>query len=368
MKNVVFLNSCQEWGGGEKWTLETASALVEREYSVTVAGRKKGELISRARSLGIKTRSTEVKSTFSCLNFYKLFSFAGYLQRNNVDVLFMNLSQDLKFGGLAGKLAGVDKIIYRRGLAVPIKNRFYNRFLLGSCVTDIIANSRATRKTILKNTAGWLDESKIEIIYNGIKLQEVDRVFNKPEVGNNLREELGLNDDTVLIASIGRLTPQKGHEYLFKAVEKIREEFENFKVLVVGSGEREEELRHLVSRLDIEDKIIFFGFREDVYQILKEVDFLLHTALWEGFGYVIAEAMAAGKPVVATDVSNIDEIVSDGRTGYLVESCNPKNIADKTLQMIKSSSRSKMGRAAREVIEQKFSFEKMIFQIENIMT
>jgi glycosyltransferase involved in cell wall biosynthesis len=362
MKKILFLNSCVEWGGGEKWTFETAQALHRRGYEIIVGSAAESELYNRAEKVGLKTKIVPVKSSLSILNPFKLLSFVNYLKREEIDTIFLNLSQDLKFGAIGGHLAQVNKIIYRRGSAIPIKDRFYTKFLLEDCVTDIIANSKSTRETILENTAEWLSEEKIKIIYNGIKLDKVDDA----EVNSSIREEFGIAKDEVLIANVGRLSRQKGHKYLVETVELMSRKINNFKVLIVGKGELEAEVKAEVKALGLEDHIIFTGFRTDVYSIMKQVDFLLHTALWEGFGFVIAEAMAAGRPVVSTDVSNISEIVVDGETSYLAESKNPEDIAEKAIRMIKNRERGQMGKLGKKIVKENFKFEDKVDQLEEI--
>ncbi|GAB6099421.1 glycosyltransferase [Halanaerocella petrolearia] len=365
MNKILFLNSCVEWGGGEKWTFETALELHNRGYQVTVGSVPSSELYQRAKESGLNTKVVPVKGSLSVLNPVKLVSFVNYLKSEEIDIIFLNLSQDLKFGGLAGKLAEVDKIIYRRGSAIPIKDRFYTEFLLEDCVTDIIANSQSTKETILENTAQWLSEEKIEIIYNGIKL---DKVEQEQEVGPDIREEFGINKETTLIGNVGRLSKQKGHKYLVETVSLLKDRLDNFKVLVVGKGELETEIKEQVKDLGLEEYIIFTGFRSDVYNIMTQIDFLLHTALWEGFGFVIAEAMAVGKPVVSTDVSNISEIMIDGRTGYLAESKNPKDIANQVIEMIDlgPEERKKMGQAGKEIVEDNFAFQDKVTELEEL--
>ncbi|WP_018248124.1 glycosyltransferase [Orenia marismortui] len=362
MKKILFLNSCVEWGGGEKWTFDTAEELYKRGYEVIVASVAESELYQRSQEVGIKTKVVPVKGTLSVLNPIKLFSFVNYLKREEIDTIFLNLSQDLKFGALAGKLAGVEQIIYRRGSAIPIKDRFYTKFLLGNCVSDIIANSQATKDTILVNTSDWLKEDKIEIIYNGIKLDQVEVKAQ----GADIREEFGIKDDEILIANVGRLSKQKGHKCLIEAIDHLRKKIDNFKILLVGKGELEEELKKQVKELGLEDYIIFTGFRTDVYNIMSQIDFLLHTALWEGFGFVIAEAMAVAKTVVSTDVSNISEIIVSNKTGYLAKSKDPVDIAEKTLKMINNQDRDEMGQLAKQVIEDNFSFVDKVDELEEL--
>lgn len=238
MKNIVFLNSCPVWGGGEKWTYTTAKIFNEKkDYNVYVATAKNTELYERAKKAKIKTQEVRVKSGISFLNPLKSYKFIKFLKSQKIDILFLNMSQDLKFGGICGKIAGLDRIIYRRGSAIPIKNRFYNKYLLRNCVTDIIANSKATKETVLRNTSQWLSEDKIEIIYNGIDLNKIDQAANKPL---NLYEEFNIKEDKIIIGNIGRLNYQKGHEFLIKAVGKAVKKRKTllFWVLVVEIGNK----------------------------------------------------------------------------------------------------------------------------------
>jgi len=361
MKKILFLNSCVEWGGGEKWTLETALELDQRGFDVIIASVEESELYQRAVKHGLTTKIVPVRSSLSVLNPFKMWSFIKYLRATEVDTMFLNLSQDLKFGAWAADLAGLEQIIYRRGSAIPIKDRFYTKFLLEDCVTDIIANSKSTKETILKNTKEWLSADKIEIIYNGIQIEEIEEAA----IETDIRQEFDIAESTTLIANVGRLSEQKGHCYLVETVQLLARERDDFKVLVVGKGELEEEIKAQVKELGLEDYIIFTGFRTDVYSIMKQIDFLLHTALWEGFGFVVAEAMAAGKPVVSTDVSNISEIINDGGTGYLAEAKTPEDIAEKTIKMIEHSkeTRKQMGKQGGKIVKDNFSFSAKIEQL-----
>ena len=282
--NIFFLNTCQDWGGGQKWTFETAVALDERGYNVIVGSIPESDLYKRSKKNDLKTKKVLVRGSFSSLNLYKMYSFIQYLKKKQIDVLFLNLSQDLKFGGISGHKAGVEKIIYRRGSAIPIKNRFYTKYLLEDCVTDIIANSRSTKKTILMNTSDWLNRNKIEIIYNGLKIDQIKNKIHDEAL--NVREEFNINSNDIIISNVGRLSRQKGHKYLLKAIKLIKKRIKDFKVLIIGKGELESEIRNEAKKLQIMDKVIFAGFRDDIYTILSQSDFLLHTALWEGFGFV----------------------------------------------------------------------------------
>jgi glycosyltransferase involved in cell wall biosynthesis len=366
MKNIVFLNSCPVWGGGEKWTFTTAKILNEDpKFNVYIATGRETELFKRAKEAGIKTKEVKVKSGITVLNPFKSKKFINFLKEKNIDIMFLNMSQDLKFGGITGKIAGLDRIIYRRGLAVPIKDRFYNKFLFNKCLTNVIANSIAVKKSLLKNTSSWFKKGKIDIIYNGVDLERIKSEIDQNN--SNLRKEFNIDAEEILISKIGRLTEQKGHKYLFEALSIVKNDYYKFTVLIVGKGDSEKELKTMVSKYNLENHIIFTGFRSDIYNILNQSDFLVHTALWEGCPNTILEAMAVGTPIVASNIPSVEEILINEDVGYLAENKNPKDIASKMIKMIKNANRNQLSFNARKLIEKQFTTEIMVNNIKKIL-
>jgi glycosyltransferase involved in cell wall biosynthesis len=175
-----------------------------------------------------------------------------------------------------------------------------------------------------------------------------------------------MNNSGLVLVNVGRLHQQKGQSYLIDAVDKLKENYQDFVVLLVGDGPKEKELKARVKELGVEDYIIFAGFRKDIPSLLTQSDFMVHTALWEGFGFVIAEAMAAGIPVVATDCSNIPELITPGKDGFLAESENYQDIAEQMLKMCNSEI-EEMGKAARETAQERFSFARMVEETDNLI-
>ncbi len=331
MKNICFVNTNKFWGGGEKWHYENAQALSKEtnKYKVFFICYPEGKLPELISKESVSTLKIKVKN-FSFFNLIKLINLTYYLKKNNIETLIINQPNDLKILGLAGRIAGIKNIIYRRGSAIPIKNRISNIFIFKFLVDFIIANSEETKKTINEKNKKMFPEEKIKVICNGIKIDEIkDELFRI-----NLRKELELDNNKILIANIGRLTFQKGHNYLLKAIFEVKKMRKDFLVVLVGKGEEEEVLKKICKELDIEKQVKFLGFREDIYDIISQVDFLVHTALWEGFGYVIVESLACGKPVVSTDISNISEIIDKEDYGYLAQKEDVKDIAEKILKMM----------------------------------
>jgi glycosyltransferase involved in cell wall biosynthesis len=136
------------------------------------------------------------------------------------------------------------------------------------------------------------------------------------------------------VTIVGRLAPQKGHRDFLAASAKLLRRFPQAEIRVVGAGPLLDELRALATELGIVHAVRFLGQRSDVPEMLLETDLLVSASLWEGFPTVILEAMAAGAPVVATDVSGSRELVRDGATGRLVPPARPAVLAQAMIEMI----------------------------------
>lgn len=363
MSNIVILKNGTIWGGMEHWVFETSQELVKRGHNVVVVCHPQSKLYLNCvkNDIGVKGLIIEKSSS---LNIFKIIGFYRYLKKNKVDAIIVGSSADRKFGILAARLAGVKKIIHRQGGDLKIRNTFYNRLLLGKYATNIIANSIATRDTMLKGNETWLKKDMIKVIYNGVKVEK----YSNPEIVTNIREEFQIPAEKVLMVKIGRLDIQKGHEYLIESINKVKQHFQNFHLLIVGTGPLESELKNKVKELGLEEYITFTGFREDIPSILAQVDFLVHTALWEGFGFVLAEAMAAKKPIVAMDASNISELVIDGVNGYLAKYKDTDDIAVKIIKMCCTDEREMIGERGFEIVKEKYSFERMVDEVEKLIS
>ena len=158
----------------------------------------KGALASRLRKASIAVFNISI-SNLSFLNIYKIYKIYKMLKMNSIEIIMMNVSEDVKTAGIAAKLAGVKKIIYRRGSAIPIADTLLNRLIFKNIITRVISNSEQTRKTILQNNQNLFPSDKISIIYNGIDLREYDALSAAPIIK---REK-----DTIILGNAGRLFP-----------------------------------------------------------------------------------------------------------------------------------------------------------------
>ncbi len=355
MKTVCFFNSTKVWGGGEKWHYETAVALKEKGYKIIFFTGKNSELYKKISKTSIKVIPVKI-TNFSFLNIFKIILLKKKLIENKIDIIIMNMPADLKTAGFASKLAGVKKIVYRRGSAVPVKNSISNRYIFKNILTDIIANTEATKKTILQNNNKLFDKDKIKVIYNGINLSEFDNSFS----GLIKKKQT----DKIIIGNIGRLVPQKAQEHLIELAVILKKTLPNFVIKIGGTGKLENELKEKAKQLKVEKYIDFIGFVENPKQFLEQIDIFVLTSKWEGFGYVIVEAGACRKPVVAYNISSNPEIVSNNKTGFLVDFYDLKAMSEKIILLSENKElREKTGNAGRKQAENKFNLTKTLTSV-----
>lgn len=308
-QTVCFVNSAIAWGGGEKWHLDAASSLAERGWRVFLVCHPDSELRRRAENLdGVTIMPMAIGKT-SFLNPLAHIRLRRFFRTEAVRAVVMNLTYDLKLAGPAAKRAGVQHVVYRRGSAIPIKNTFFNRYLFSAVVTCFIANSQATKKQALARNPRLVPEDRIRVLYNGIDVDAFDQA--------RLRSGTRRGNTCFTIGTAGRLEIEKGQHMLLRLGKRLVEAGLDCSLVIAGEGELGNRLRDMAKRLGIADRVDFRGFLPDMAPFWRDIDLFVLPSLWEGFGFVLLEAMLAGKPVFAFNVSAMTELVVDGVNGRL---------------------------------------------------
>lgn len=353
---ICFMNSNRVWGGGEKWHYETACYLDEIGYSVLVVTNKNSELYHRLKGHSNISVIAKRITNVSCFNPFKLYFLKKQFRRHHVYAIILGLSKDMKLGGLAAKMAGMEHIIYRRGSAIPVKNSLLNRYLFHRVLTQIITNSREIKSNIFKKNPKIIEDERVRIIYNGINLQAwPDLDFFKKEADQQ---------NVLILGNAGRLVEQKGQAYLISIAKILKEQGVAFKLFIAGTGKLEKSLKNKCKKKGLVNEVVFLDFIEDISAFLKSLDIYVSTSLHEGSSNVILEAMAAGKPVVAFDISSIPEIIIDGESGHLVPFGRVDLFAGKIMQLWNDKHElERFGHHARKLVETKFDFYKNTGQV-----
>jgi glycosyltransferase involved in cell wall biosynthesis len=359
-KVICFFNSAQAWGGGEKWHYDIAARLHEKGYKVIAITNSKSELNSRLLESGIKVYQISI-SNLSFLNPFKRKRISNILKEEQVSTLIINLPADLKIVAPIAKKGGVLKTIYRRGSAIPIKNKLSNRILFGNYIDEIIANSNTTKETILHNNPSLIDKNKIKVIFNGI----IPKSENA-EVVNQIKFQR--IDDEIIIGNAGRFVKQKNQEFLIHLAVKLQAANIKFKLLLAGEGKLKSKLIDLAESLNIDDKVIFTGFVDNISDFMESIDIFILPSFWEGFGYVLVEAMYCKKPVIAFNLSSNPEIIDDNKTGFLVEKNNFDDVIAKIDLLSKDKDlRIKMGEAGDKRVNQLFIIDRVVGEVEKLL-
>ncbi|MCZ6623363.1 MAG: glycosyltransferase family 4 protein, partial [Deltaproteobacteria bacterium] len=253
------------------------------------------------------------------------------------------------FSGYYGKL---------KTAAILVAERF-----LGWLIMDrVIAISETQREELIRYRI--CPREKINVIPLGL---ELTRFINCSRFKGELKKELGLSDDTLLVGTIGRLVPIKGLSYLLDAICKVAQSANrDFCLVVVGDGLLRRDLEQQASVLGVEKRVRFLGWRFDLEKIYSDLDVVVLSSLNEGTPVSLIEAMAAGKAVVATKVGGVPDLVEDGRTGLLVPSKDSDTLADAILRVLKDNSlRRRLGEQARVAVYPKYDVARLIEDMEN---
>lgn len=358
MNSFCFFNTVDEWGGGERWHFDVASYLQQKGHRVVIITRPGAELGARAEKSGIEVVYISIKN-LSVFNPWVISKIVRVFRSYNTDTVVMNLSRDLKCGGIAAKIAGVPRIVFRRGSDRTVRNYFVNRYLYQKVVTGILTNSQATKNAILAHGESLVNPRKIKVIPNGIDTHRF--------LETKYRPVLEKKNAPFVLGALGRLEPQKNFEFLIAVAQELRDRGISFHLLIGGKGSQEQLLRAKMEECNLSEQIYLLGFLDNPKELLMSCDVFLLPSLWEGFGYVIVEASLSELPVVAFDVSSNGEVVTKD-TGFLTLPGAVSDFCDKIEYLYRHPRVCKsMGKAGKAFVMKNFESALIFEKIENYL-
>lgn len=263
-------------------------------------------------------------------------------------------------GFLAKKLLRKPYLVWCRGSDVYLPWRF-KRARLGLALRNadaVIALTKDMKREIQK-----ICNREIIVIPNGIDLERFQNLSRE-----EARNKLQIKADDKIIIFVGSLRPVKGVKYLIKAMKIVRQKEPNARLILIGNGEEKQDLIKLTGDLNLGNLITFVGEipNEKVPEYMAASNVFVLPSLSEGFPLVSLEAMACGLPIVVSRVCGLPEIVEDGKNGFLVESGNPEQIAEKVLLLLEDDElRERMSRNNKEKVKD-YTWEGVIGRLERI--
>jgi len=346
-------------GGAEVGAYELSKKLSEdNEVIVLTKSKKNARKIENFGRMKVMRIFPNVKSymlSFFILGFlYSLF----YLKKIKPDICNIHYIIPYGLGSLiACKLMEIPTVLTIVGWDIYdplVKPRMFYRPCIRYCLK--IADRVVSVSNFIKKKAQeiWYNRMDIKVIPYGIDINKF-RPRQRREMTNKYK--LG---DTKVILAVQRLHARKRVSVLIKSLSFLKRKFEKFTLLVVGDGPDKENLMELTKKLRLEEKIVYCGKVEqrELPSYYKSADiFALHT-LHEGLGIVILEAMSSGLPVVTTKAGGTEDLVENGKNGFLVSKNDPKKMGTKILYLLKNPRiRKRMGKMSRKIAEEKYSWE-----------
>lgn len=349
--NILFINSIDKntLGGGERWMIKAARGLLDKGHTVAVASKAGSRTIEEADKVLIPTVVLPIHSDISPLATFNIYR---YLYKSRTDVLVCNLNKDIRVAGLAGRLAGTPLILQRQGFGL-CENKWKYKAALTYLTDGIITNTQSIKRQLLEY--GWFDDGFIKVIYNGI-----DRKVPVPPF-----DFASFAPGKKIVFSAGRLAPEKGFDCLIAAAGLLRSHRNDFAIVIAGEGDLDAPLKGLVHQENLEDVVRFIGYVDPIDPYIAGCDIFALSSYKEGMPNAVMEAMALSRPVVATSVDGISELMVDNETGLIVP---PKDAPSLALALEKLLDSPELGRrfadAGKSRVENAFSTSLMIDNLE----
>ena len=355
--------------GGEKVLFDISTGLKDRGHEITVVCPDPGQLPDELGEAGIRSEIIPFHKTYDLRAARQL---AGFIRKNKIEVLHSHsmltniisrmaghwarvpvsvstehLTMDLAKGGRSKDITGRLRARYYRALD-NYTSRYNQR---------VIAVSNAVRDDLIEQ---GIPGDRITVIQNGIDIPDIG-----PAAGDRIKKELGINAGDTVLGAVGRLSPQKDYPTLLRAFKDVSQSCPEALLLIAGDGYLRENLEELTDDLKLKDRVKFLGYRSDVLEVVSTFDIYTLSSLWEGLPLAVLEAMAMGKPVVATSVPGTEEAVTEGETGSLVPLKDSRALGQRLNELVKNPERARrMGEAGKRRWEECFSLTRVIDEHE----
>ncbi len=364
--NIAYLHNKTGISGGERSLLGLWQYLDTDRFKPYLIVPGEGRFSAEAKKAGIEIVCLEIPR-LRMANFFKIikasFALAGCLKKNKINIIHSYTPRNNILSALAGKILGIPVVWHERNLVFGDETDVTRRFLF--LPDRIICNSRAVAQRF--NKRGQMP-FKVKVILNGVDL---DR-FNPAAIAKEEGKELSPGRGKVL-GIIANFSRRKRLEYFLEAASLISKRLSDVMFLVVGGGFADEDggrlefLKNRANELEIDDRVRFTGFMEDITGALASFDVSAHVTRKEACSRAIIESMAAGKPVVAMNDGGNPELVENGITGVLTPPDDIESFVRATEELLTDDAeRKEMGKRARERAEKLFDVKRNALETQQV--
>jgi glycosyltransferase involved in cell wall biosynthesis len=377
--NILALHVVSDMYGSSKVLLQTVTALKQKGHNVCVVVSEEGPLTTALQKAGIQTKIIRLGILRR-----RYFNFLGIINRafvltraffalkklckvQQIDLIYTNTAP-VVIGGLLAKFAGIKNVWHLHEILE--KESFMHRFfgkLINATASKVIVVSNA----VYNNWAGIIDARKMVTVYNGYNADNLVQANDAAPI-TNLRQHLGVSLDTVIVGMVGRINNIKGQPYFIQIAAAAKAAGLNCHFVMIGDAYTGYEylyksLEQQIQNLGLQDMVTNLYYQPNAASLIQDLDiFVLPSIKPDSFPVVVLEAMAAGKPVLATAQGGALEQIDDCVTGLLVPVNDAKTATEKLGVLVNSSFiRTKMGEAGKQKLQTQFSEEAFNVNIVN---
>lgn len=356
-------------GGEQTDILYLLSGLDPSRYEQVVCTAPTGPFVDEVRRLGIPHIPLTMRSKFDLRAVLHL---RRIIRAGRYDIVHLHGARAGLLGRIAARLAGAPLIVWTMHVFQPDVLQGWRRWqtplylLVEAALARFFCDHIVTVSENLRQRALRLEHipaSRISTIYSGTDLTPFACSPDRAAI----RWQLGIPPEALVVCTVGRLCEQKGIGDLVRAAAIVHQQMPDVRFLIVGDGPLRSEVEALAARLGLNGRVTFLGFRNDVPEILFASDVFATATLWEGFGKVNVEAMAAGLPLVSTNVGPIPEVVGDYPGAILVPPRDPPAFAEALLTILNDlASYASFGEEGRQRAYQLFGREAFVQRTDQL--
>ncbi len=355
-------------GGAERLAIQTTTRLdperfdrtlcASRRFDVAISKRHVANALADLEAADVHVMGLKRTSARQLWAWWPLYRF---LRRERVDVLHAHKFGSNLWGTVIGRLARVPVIVAHEHTwsyqGQPLR-RFGDREVIARGSSAFIAVSREDRRRMIE--VEGIDPEDVMFMPNGIPTPP-------PPTGADVRAELGIAPDAPVIGTVSVMRPQKALDVLLRATRTLVDEFPGLRVLIAGEGDERVALEELTAELGIGDNVVFLGVRTDIPDVLDALDIAVSSSDFEGSPLSVMEYMEAARPVVATRVGGVPDLIDDGVHGLLVEPQDPDAFAAAVAKLLRDPARAAdMGRRGQERRRAEFDIDVMVKRLEEL--
>ena len=374
MINILHIHTLPIISGSGLNTFLSMKGMDRNIYKVELACAPGGRLIDlvRENQMGVKTFKNLVQPLHPVKDILAILDLIFFLRKKRYHIVHTHNSKAGFVGRLAAKITGIPVVIHTvHGFAFHDQESVWRQLLFRNL--EKFASHMCDKMIFISQPlVDWalrekivLRGDKIAKIYSGIDLDRFRPVTEEEK--NRVREKWNIRHDDAVIGIVSKLWEGKGHEILIRAFKEVKKDIKVARLIIVGEGPLYSMLNDLVDRLGLSDSVLFTGFQMDVAEIISSFDVVVLPSYFEGMGRVLLEAMAMGKPVVASRVGGIPDLVKDSVNGFLITPGDVKELSDALKKLLNNKGLANiMGRDGRKGIIDKFSTDVMVRSISDI--